>query len=100
MQHLHEARLMADAFLHAHADEMLTGSYSAVIESAVIHIMSNCNISKPSAQMTVAHATGEMDARKNKAYVDMSQSTSYSLCLVVDGRRCFISAATLSQKML
>jgi hypothetical protein len=95
-----DARLLADAFLHAHADEMLNGSYGAVIESAVIHVMHHANMSRDTARRAVAHATGDMEARTNKAYVDMSASTSYSLCLVVDGHRVFITAGSIANCML
>jgi hypothetical protein len=78
-KHVQTAHYVALAYLAEHDGEHLDGDRALLIERCVSHLVDAHMLSTREAGIVAAQALGELQARKCRAYIDMSLTTSYAV---------------------
>lgn len=95
-KHVQTAHYQALAYLAAHDGEHLDRDRALLIERCVSHLVDAHMLSTREAGIVAAQALGELEAKKCRAYVDMSLTTSYAV-FIRDPRTATMRAFTVAE---
>jgi hypothetical protein len=75
----------AQRFLHDHEGEHLSRDRQLLVDRCVEHLVETGGISDETARVITVQALGELSARRSRACIDCTRTTSFALFMTDEG---------------
>lgn len=92
----HALSCSALTFLQDHKDEYLTPDRQLLVDRCIEHLVETAGVSTDTARTVTLQAMGELSARRSKASIDCTRTTSFTLFMTDEnGQSVALIAADL-----